>query len=86
MATCVLHHTELSLYILARKLAYIQVLRTFSHRTSSMEQKIDELLQSVNTLKNAQRQSQQDITAKLDCLEHDVATNQEETLQLVAKS
>ena len=50
-----------------------------------MEQKIDKLLQSIDTLKNAQRQSQQDITAKLDRLEHDVATGQEETLQLVAK-
>ena len=50
-----------------------------------MEQKIDELLQSITTLENAQQQSQQDITAKLNRLEHDVATSQEETLQLIAK-
>ena len=50
-----------------------------------MEQKIDELLQSITTLENAQQQSQQDVTAKLNRLEHDVATSQEETLQLIAK-
>ena len=51
----------------------------------TMEEKLDELLGSLNTLKKSQEESQQQITAKLDRLEQDVATGQEETLQLVAK-
>ena len=51
----------------------------------TMEEKLDELLRSLNTLKKSHEESQQQITAKLDRLEQDVATGQEETLQLVAK-
>lgn len=50
-----------------------------------MKQKLNKLLQSINSLKNSQRRSQEDIAAKLDRLEQDVAAGQEETLQLVAK-
>lgn len=50
-----------------------------------MDEKLDELLQSINNLRSTQQQNQWDITAKLDRLEHDVETGQEETLQLVAK-
>ena len=50
-----------------------------------MEGKLDELLQSFSTLKKSHEESQRQITAKLDRLEQDVATGQEETLQLVAK-
>ena len=49
-----------------------------------MDEKLDELLKSVDNLKSTQRQNQQDTTAKLDRLEQDIATGQEETLQLVA--
>ena len=50
-----------------------------------MDEKLDELLKSIDDLKSTQRQNQQDTTAKLDRLEQDIATGQEETLQLVAK-
>ena len=50
-----------------------------------MDEKLDELLKSIDDLKSTQRQNQQDTTTKLDCLEQDIATGQEETLQLVAK-
>ena len=50
-----------------------------------MEGKLDELLESFSNLKKSHEESQQQITAKLDRLEQDVATGQEETLQLVAK-
>ena len=46
-----------------------------------MDEKLDELLKSIDDLKSTQR----DTTAKLDRLEQDIATGQEETLQLVAK-
>ena len=50
-----------------------------------MDEKLDELLKSIDDLKSTQRQNQQDTTAQLDRLEQDIATGQEETLQLVAK-
>ena len=50
-----------------------------------MGKKLDELLKSIDDLKSTQRQNQWDTTAKLDRLEQDIATGQEETLQLVAK-
>ena len=50
-----------------------------------MDEKLNELLKSIDDLKSNQRQNQWDTTAKLNCLEQDIATGQEETLQLVAK-
>ena len=50
-----------------------------------MEQKLDKLLQYIDSLKNSQWRSQEDIATKFDRLEQDVAAGQEETLQLVAK-
>ena len=50
-----------------------------------MAEKLDELLKFSDDLKSNQRQNQQDTSAKLDCLEKDIVTGQEETLQLVAK-
>ena len=51
-----------------------------------MGKKLDELLKSIDNLnKSTQWQNQRDTTAKLDRLEQDIATSQEETLQLVAK-
>ena len=50
-----------------------------------MDEKLDELLKSIDDLKSTQRQNQRETTAKLDRLEQDIATGQEETLQLVAK-
>ena len=46
---------------------------------------LNELLKSIDNLKSTQRQNQWDTTAKLDRLEQDIATGQEEILQLVAK-
>ena len=63
-------------------LFYTVLLCTFF---SVMDEKLDELLKSIDDLKSTQRHNQQDTTAKLDRLEQDIATSQEETLQLVAK-
>ena len=61
---------------------YTVLLRMFY---SVMEEKLDKLLKSIDDLKNTQWQNQQDTAAKLDHLEQDIVTGQEETLQLVAK-
>ena len=50
-----------------------------------MGKTLDELLKSIDNLKSTQWQNQRDTTAKLNHLEQDIATGQEETLQLVAK-
>ena len=50
-----------------------------------MEEKLDEVLKSIATIKGTQEKNQQDIAAKLDCLEEDVASGKEEMLELVAK-
>ena len=50
-----------------------------------MGKKLDELLKSIDNLKSTQWKNQRDTTAKLDRLKQDIATGQEETLQLVAK-
>ena len=63
-------------------LFYTVLLRTFY---SLMDEKLDKLLKSIEDLKSTQRQNQWDTTAKLDCLKQDIATGQEETLQLVVK-
>ena len=63
-------------------LFYTVLLRTFF---SVMDEKLDDLLKSIDDLKITQRQNQWDTTAKLDCLKQDIATGQEETLQLVVK-
>ena len=63
-------------------LFYTVLLRTFF---SVMDEKLDELLKSIDDLKSTQRQNQWDTTAKLDRLEQDIVTGQEETLQMVAK-
>ena len=52
------------------------LLRTFF---SVMNEKLDELMKSIDDLKSTQRQNQRDTTAKLDHLEQDIATGQEET-------
>ena len=63
-------------------LFYTVLLCTFY---SVMDEKLDKLLKSIDDLKSTQWQNQWDTTAKLDCLEQDIVTGQEETLQLVAK-
>ena len=63
-------------------LFYTVLLHTFF---SVMDEKLDELLKSIDDLKSTQWQNQRDTTAKFDHLEQDIATGQEETLQLVAK-
>ena len=50
-----------------------------------MDKKLDELLKSIDDLKRTQWQNQRDTIAKLDRLEQDIATGQEETLQVVTK-
>ena len=61
---------------------YTVLLRTFF---SVMGKKLNELLKSIDDLKSTQWQNQRDTTAKLNRLELDIVTGQEETLQLVAK-
>ena len=63
-------------------LVYTVLLRAFF---SVMGKILDELLKSIDDLKSTQWQNQRDTTAKLDRLEKDITTGQEETLQLVAK-
>ena len=46
---------------------------------SVTDEKLNELLKSIDNLKSTQRQNQRDTTAKLDHLEQDIATGQEET-------
>ena len=50
-----------------------------------MEEKVDKLLKYIDDLKSTEWQNQQDIAAKLNCLEQGISTGQEEILQLVAK-
>ena len=63
-------------------LFYTVLLCTFF---SVMDEKLDELLKSIDDLRSAQWQNQRDTTAKLNRLEQDIVTCQDETLQLVAK-
>ena len=50
-----------------------------------MEEKLDEVLKSITTIKGTQEKNQQDIAAKLDRLKQDIVSGKEETLELVAK-
>ena len=46
---------------------------------SVTDEKLNELLKSIDNLKSTQRQNQWDTTAKLDHFEQDIVTGQEET-------
>ena len=50
-----------------------------------MEEKLDEVLKSIAAIKGTQKKNQGDIAAKLNRLERDIASDKEETLELVAK-
>ena len=48
---------------------------------ATMEEKVDELLKSVQSLSREQKKSQTEINQRLDQLERDVSTNNEESAQ-----
>ena len=58
---------------------------TIDYRMTTTEEKLDALLRSVESLKRAQDENQEEMSRKLSCLESDVKASQEDATQCLAK-
>ena len=66
-------------------LYYTLICPTTNYGMTTMEEKLNALLCSVESLKQAQGENQEEMSRKLSCLESNVKASQEDTAQRLAK-